>query len=65
MSNALPSIPEQINRYSKTKTKKMEKACENAKELCLKKEERINAILKELNVCGKSDRYFLKSIKTV
>ena len=39
---------------------KMEKACKNAKDFCLKEEERINTVLEELNERGKIDEQFLK-----
>ena len=45
--------------------KKMGKACENAKELCLKEEERVNTVLREPSECGGSDEQLLISIKTV
>ena len=45
--------------------KKMEKARKNAKEFCIKEEERINSVLEELNEQGKIDKQLLKSIKSV
>ena len=44
---------------------KMEIPRKNAKEFCLKEEERISTVLEELNEHGKSDEQFLKSIKSV
>ena len=44
---------------------KMEIARKNAKEFCLKEEERISTVLEELNEYGKGDEQFLKSIKSV
>ena len=38
----------------------MEKTCINAKEFCLKEEERINTVLDELNERGEIDEQFLK-----
>ena len=43
----------------------MEKVRKNAKEFCLKEEERINTVLEELNGRGKIDEQFSKSIKSV
>ena len=45
--------------------KKMEKARKNAKEFCLKEEERINIFLEDLNGRCKVNEQFLKSIKSV
>ena len=45
--------------------KKMEKARKNAKEFCIKEEERINSVLEELNERGKIDKQLLNSIKSV
>ena len=45
--------------------KKSEKPRKNAKEFCLKEEERITTVLEELNERGKIDEKFLKSIKSV
>ena len=39
---------------------KMEKACKNAKDFCLKEEKIINTVLEELNERGKIDEQFLK-----
>ena len=45
--------------------KKMEKTRKNAKEFCIKKEERINSVLEDLNERDKIDKQLLKSIKSV
>ena len=43
----------------------MKIARKNAKEFCLKEEERISTVLEGLNEHGKSDEQFLLSIKSV
>ena len=43
---------------------KMEKACKNAKEFCLKEEQWINTVLEELNERCKVDEQFLNWLST-